>query len=533
MKMLVFFTLGICLLFSPVRLLAQAEHGTGMTIDPAALAASPRKIDLASSSYRGLPPAYSLEKYAPYPGDQKQYGTCVAWAAGYGLASILFAQTHNITDRAAITKAAYSPTFLYQSIAPNKPACNGADPTKALLFMADKGLPFLRTVPYSCGGKWEASADLEAGKYKIKEAYTVFGLKNDPQDESYKVDRTKKALLDNTPVLGGFYPVPPSFQAVKTDTWIPAASEPPGEWQHSGHAMVVIGYDDRKEGGAFLILNSWGTNWARSGTVWMRYADFNKYCIAGFQAIGDPDSPVPDFIRDAVPAPPAPTPAPPTPKPQPAPAPAPQPKPQPAPQPVPAPVTTFALKGNVEFKTNTGEGMSASRVSTRNLFVEEEHVKKDKNTEDMVAYRMDKSYSSGTKFRFFMNLNERAYIYAFATDLTGKVNRILPFDDLTVPYVGANSTVAFPSETKIIKMDDNKGTDYLMILYSTEQLDAKAIAEKMSAQAGGLSKKIRAALGAKLVNKSDVTYDNKAIGFSYTSKTHGGIVPLMVEISHE
>ena len=109
----------------------------------------------------------------------------------------------------------------------------------------------------------------------------------------------------------------------------------------------------------------------------------------------------------------------------------------------------------------------------------------------------------------------------------------MPFDDLISTHVGANSVVAFPSEKKIVKMDDNKGTDYLLILYSTEKLDANQIAERMSAESGGLSRKIRAALGAKLISKSDVQYDNNAIGFRYTSKTRGGIVPLMVEISHE
>jgi hypothetical protein len=151
----------------------------------------------------------------------------------------------------------------------------------------------------------------------------------------------------------------------------------------------------------------------------------------------------------------------------------------------------------------------------------------------LVAYRMDKSYASGTKFRFFINISEQAYIYAFATDLTGQVNRIMPYDDLTSTHVGANSVVAFPSEKKVVKMDDNKGTDYMLILYSTEKLDSKAIAEKMSATSGGLSKKIKAALGDKLISKGDVKYSDKEIGFDFTSKKRGGVVPLMVELSHE
>lgn len=73
----------------------------------------------------------------------------------------------------------------------------------------------------------------------------------------------------------------------------------------------------------------------------------------------------------------------------------------------------------------------------------------------------------------------------------------MPYDDLVSTHVGSNSVVAFPSDTKIIKLDENKGTDYLLILFSTEKLDAAALAATMSKTGGGLSAKIKAALGKK------------------------------------
>ncbi|MFN7928198.1 MAG: C1 family peptidase [Blastocatellia bacterium] len=485
------------------------EKGTGLVINQEELDRMPRKLELSSVSYRGMPPAHSLLQYAPYAGDQGTYGTCMAWATAYSAASMIFAQTHGITDREKITKAAFSPTYLFQNIVTTNDNCqSGANPGKAIEAMLMLGVPFLRTVPYTCGKNWTNAADTEAKLYRALDVHLVFGTDKDPKDDSFKIETTKKALLENTPVIVGF-DLPKSFFRVKGDLWNPDPSEATGGWQHGKHAMTVIGYDDRKEGGAFLLMNSWGRGWGNDGFVWVRYKDYNYFCMLAIQLFANPSSPVPEFIKDAPPS-----------------------KPMPTPQPTPAPNAAFTLKGSVEFKLNTGEGMSASRISTRNLIVEDA-VKKNAAGEDMVAYRMDKSYQSGTKFRFFINLSEQAYIYAFATDLTGKVNRILPFDDSLSTLVGARSVVAFPSDTKIVKMDDNKGTDYLLILYSTEKLDAKAIAERMSAESGGLSRKIRAALGTKLISKGDVQYDNNAIGFSYTSKTRGGIVPLMVEISHE
>jgi hypothetical protein len=358
--------------------------------------------------------------------------------------------------------------------------------------------------------------------------------------------------LENTPVIIGFE-LPKSFFTIKTDTWIPDPTEATGNWQHGKHAMTVVAYDDYKAGGAFKIMNSWGSAWGSSGYVWVKYADYTRYCLMAFQPFGDPNTPLPDFIAEEAPQPaPRPQVLPKRdeavvdvePKPQPKPEPKKETKPEPKPQPAPQPDPIYTLKGSVEFKLNTGESMVANRVSTRNLIVEDDiknEVKKEEKkqkkteggTEDLVAYRLDKAYQSGTKFRFFININEEAYVYAFATDLSGKVNRILPYDDLISTHVGANSVVAFPSEKKVVKMDDNKGTDYLLILYSTEKLDSKAIAEKMTNTSGGLSSKIKAALGDKLVNKGDVKYAESIIGFDFTSKKRGGVVPLMVEITHE
>ena len=542
----------IFLMFLSLGSLSAQDRAMGMDWDPAITQKSPQKIQLASVSYRGMPAAYSLEKYAPAVGDQGNYGTCNAFACAYAAATMIFAQTHGISDKATISKCAFSPAFLYQSIVKDggNNCQTGSHPVTALIFMNEKGLPFDRTVPYTCGKSWSNSAETEAEKYKIADAALLFGKDNEVLEPDFKVESTKKALVENTPVIIGFE-LPKSFFKVKTDTWNPDPAEALGDWKHGKHAMTVVAYDDYKAGGAFKLMNSWGSAWGGGGYVWVKYEDYTRCCLMALQPFGDPNAPLPDFIAEEAPKPaPRPKVVPkreevvdvdpkPNPQPQPKVDPKPQPKVEPAPQPQPKPTPqydpVFTLKGNVEFKQNTGEMMSANRISTRNLIVEDEN--KVPNTagdkEDLTAYRMDKSYPSGTKFRFFINISQEAYIYAFATDLTGQVNRIMPYDDLTSTHVGANSVVAFPSEKKVVKMDDNKGTDYMLILYSTEKLDSKAIAEKMSATTGGLSRKIKAALGDKLIAKSDVNYSNTQIGFEFTSKKRGGVVPLMVELSHE
>lgn len=505
-----------CLL-GPVISLEAQQRATGAQFNATTIAATPIKLPLSFRSFRGLPTAYSLEKFCPTPGDQGQHGTCVAFANGYGVATILYAINHNITDRDQINQYAFSPTYLYEQIKhPEDGNCQkGSDPVKAIITMIEGGDALLKTVPYQCGIPLQEHARKEAANYKLKDAAILFAGKGLLEGDTYMkdaeamIDITKKAILEGTPVSTGFY-LPESFFKVKSDTWYTVPEDSLSDWKHAAHAMVVVGYDDLKAGGAFRVMNSWGTGWGDGGFIWIRYADYAKWCVLALQVFGDPGTPSPK----------------PAPSPQPSPQPAPQPIPEPAPAPSPAPRKS-ALSGSLEFKMSNGANMPVSKTNSRNLVVEEAVA----SAEDLVAYTMVDSYGSGTKFRFYLNIEQEAYIYAFASDLTGKVNRILPYDDLTSTHVGRNSVVAFPSDTKVIKLDGNKGSDYLLILFSTEKLDVAGIAARMNASQGGLSAKIKQVLGNKLIDKSLVRYEALQAGFKYEGD-QPGIVPLMIEISH-
>ena len=514
---------------------AQDRRGMGANFDMATIAQTPRKVQLSFQSFRGMPEQASLEQYCPTPGDQGNHGTCVAFANGYGIATLLYAKAHDITDKSIIDKYIFSPAFLYELIKdPTDGDCQfGSDPIQALVMLIDTGNALIKTVPYYCGVSISDQAWREAENYKISDASILFAPEDYAKPADEMISSSKKAILEGSPISGGFH-LPESFFSIKTDVWTSDPSEVDKDWKHNGHAMAVVGFDDNKYGGAFRILNSWGTEWADHGYVWMRYDDYARYCIMGLQVFGSPFSP--DPVENI------------TPQPQPQPKPDPKPVPVPDPKPVPVPeVKTLSLSGSVEFKLNTGEDMPVNKISSRNLMVEEEVTTK----EDLVAYTMMNSYTSGTKFRFYMNIDKEAYIYAFATDLSGKINRILPFDDLTSTHVGSNSIVAFPSDTKIIKMDENKGTDYLLILYSKEPLDMNEMLADMNKASGGLSSKITAALGDKLISKDKINYDPTRIGFQVNVKyagsrnlsvenddnqstefATGSVVPLMIEIKH-
>ena len=513
----------LLLLLCSTQLNAQ-EYSMGANFNPSTIAATPQKIALSFRSFAAMPASYSLEQYCPTPGNQGKHGTCVAFANGYSIATILYAKTHNITDKAIIDKYVFSPTFLYEQIkSANDTDCQfGSDPITAIGAMIDLGEVFMNKVPYACGTLLPNAAKIEAKNYKVKDAAVLFAAKGMSVDDVYykeptdMINVTKKALTEGTPISGGFR-LPESFFKIQSAVWTSDPNEVNKDWKHNGHAMAIVGYDDNVGGGSFRILNSWGNQWADKGYVWMRYQDFTRYCTLALQVFADPNTMPPEEKK---------------------------PSPTPTPQPNPKPEeTTFSLSGNIEFKLNTGSDMTVNKISTRNLTVEED-VKGAK--EDLVAYTMNGIYPSGTRFRFYMNIDQEAYVYAFATDLTGKVNLILPFADNVSTHVGSNSTIAFPSDTKVIQLDEQKGTDYLLILYAAQKLDAKDIVAKMNGMQGALSTKIKAVLGNKLIDKSKITYDSDKVGFS--SKGHstrnltvvedsktattGSVVPLMVEIKH-
>ncbi len=485
------------------------KKGTGMIFDPPSLRSIPYKAKLTSQSYKSVPAAASLERFCPTPGDQGQYSTCVAFATAYHLRTILYNKTaaelqakkglSNTSTNATI----FSPTYIYEQIKEegDTDCLGGTNPVDAFELMKTLGVATQSTCPYTCGGEVSTDAMLEGFEYRIAD-YQILYLP-DEADNSLKINSVKKALSEGYPCMLGFI-VAESFYT-SGPVWREQSTDDGPTGQHGRHAMCIVGYDDNKEGGAFRILNSWGTSWADNGFVWIPYDDFAKYSLVAIQAYSPPPA-----------------------EPEPEPVPAPEP---PKPEPV-NPVIDVILSGNVSFQTNTGAAMPANRVLTRNLIVEDDV---PAYKEDLVAYRMDNAYPSGTRFRFYITTNTESFIYAFATDLSGKVNKILPFDDNMSPRIGAHSQVAFPSESKVVRMDNNPGSDYMLILYCQEPLDANDILEKMNRQSGGLSQKIKAALGDKLTLPGDVAYSLNTIGFE-VKKDPGGhkgtVVPLMVEITH-
>jgi hypothetical protein len=220
-----------------------------------------------------LPVSVDLTPYLPPIGNQGNYGTCVAWAAGYYAKTATEAIAGRYTT-AQLSNLAYhiSPRDLFTAIPNGKKGggCDGTDFLSALNILQSRGAATLSTAPYTnLGDCSQATAPTswatDAAKHKIAAYRTIDATAN----------AIKQALANKSPVIFG------AKTTVEFDGWNTANVLSTGTYgpKSGGHAMAIVGYDDKKGvGGAFRVVNSWGTNWGNKGFVWVDY----NYMVSKF-----------------------------------------------------------------------------------------------------------------------------------------------------------------------------------------------------------------------------------------------------------
>jgi hypothetical protein len=244
----------------------------GAVLDPVLYDSLPQKAVQVSKAYETLPQTVSLKSFAPFAGDQGDYGTCVAWSSAYAARTILESVTLNRQDRLLSTANVFSPNFVYKSLfifngQPDDPEGEGgAAVAWALTFMRDKGpVKMLELEKQTDFKRIPLSLFTNSRAYPIAEYATLF--RSDTQNPAIKIQMVKKSLTESKPVIIGMN-CPDSFFSA-SDVWYPSESP---LWDYGGHSVCVVGYDDTR--GAFEVQNSWGTGWGNAGFIWLPYADF-------------------------------------------------------------------------------------------------------------------------------------------------------------------------------------------------------------------------------------------------------------------
>lgn len=266
------------------------QHFTGCVVDTAMAKRLPEKASNTRDVYTNLPKAVSLQKWTPVPGNQGQTGTCTAWSSTYCIATMAWAMRNGITSRKKITENAFLPAYTYVNILrQNTQNCAaGTDIADACAWLKNTGSVKLTEYPQNpacintsdvpTAWKQKASQNRILGFTKL--FYEWAG------GYSYKVEKVKKSLAEGKPVLIA-YNCAHSFSngnGIRSDgLWWPADNEQP-TLNYGGHAMAVVAYDDNKfNGGAFLVQNSWGTDWGLNGYFWITYYHFAWWMYYAFE----------------------------------------------------------------------------------------------------------------------------------------------------------------------------------------------------------------------------------------------------------
>ena len=267
----------LLVLLLPFHILSQ-EFGMGVLLDDTLYAKRPLSIRLMRGDYANLPSSFSLKEFAPEPGYQGASGTCAAWSAVYGGKTILEAVKNRWTGK-EIFENRFSPSFVYNQVRRSSGCSEGVSLINVLDFLKENGVVKYSDFGFECEREVKPPEKEKAKSFRILEYRTIADFKL-----QHKTSFIKKSLSENKPVIAAI-DCPNSFKHAK-DFWQPDSNDY-SVWAQ-GHGITVVGFDDKKLGGAFEILNSWGTNWGEKGFTWIRYSDFDFFCKYAFELI-DPE----------------------------------------------------------------------------------------------------------------------------------------------------------------------------------------------------------------------------------------------------
>ena len=216
-----------------------------------------------------LPESVSLLRFAPDRQNQGQQGSCVAWSSTYAARTIVEAASTGQSGNST----AYSPAYVYNQI--GLEGCQGAYIQNAMELMTNKGVVAYSDFPYTdqdCSRKPNSVLDSKASQNRM---HGFTRLTNGEGVEGISVRAVKEHLAKDAPVVIGMMVGGSFMQSMMgKDLWTPT-NEDRSQMGFGGHAMCVIGYDDRKQ--AVQIMNSWGPEWGNNGVAWVRYADFKAF----------------------------------------------------------------------------------------------------------------------------------------------------------------------------------------------------------------------------------------------------------------
>ncbi|WP_202946226.1 CARDB domain-containing protein, partial [Glaciecola punicea] len=224
------------------------------------------------------PTRIDLSGLFPVVGNQGKQSSCVGWALGYAIKSYHERVEYQWDYTPETT---FSPAWIYNQI--NNGQDKGSDPIAAINLLISQGAATLSAMPYNPNDfqtQPSAFATSQAQSYKVSKAARV------------GVQDAKDALSNQVPVFAGIT-LYESFRSLSS------AGENAVYNTFSGaitgrHAVVLVGFDDNKFGGAFKVMNSWGPSWGDDGFFWLPYSNITDVVTIAVILFDDSQGDVPE-----------------------------------------------------------------------------------------------------------------------------------------------------------------------------------------------------------------------------------------------
>jgi hypothetical protein len=467
----------------------QPLSGTGDDTTPAEFNKILRSSGRASRDLMDLPSTVSLKNYAPPVRDQGQYGTCVAWSSAYAARTISYAIRTGLNHADSIAKYSFSPGHLYSRIKrQNDVLCKiGSSIYAAMQKLKEEGNALYTPEISDCRQGSITGQDAEL--YRIKDFMALTA--SFEKITKNEILLAKKCLAEKKPVLLCL-----KFFTSLRDVDLNGAWKPvDGETPIGKHALCVVGYDDKKFGGAFEVMNSWGTEWAQGGFFWVTYDQLMKYGVymvemmdfegtapvlskpSGKELARDRESNKP-AKKDGIPT-------------------------------VNKEKKALQLSGSLDFVLLDGALMPVARsgINTRSLTIT------DDKPAEFSQYRIKRNYPGGTAFKVKFSTGSPAYVYIFSLDDKKIVSRLFPYSEhISAAINSTDATIYLPAEDKHALLSDIPGKENICVLYSKQPLALDDILTSVESS-GELPVVLKDKLGDRLLPLKDVRFEDSEIRF--------------------
>lgn len=452
---------------------------TGGFLDPKQFEKAKIYESLADDSTKNpLPESSNLQKFAPTVGDQGHQGSCVAWSSAYGARTIAEAARTGEDPNSL----RFSPSFVYNQI--GLEGCEGSYIVKAMEFMTNNGAVAYDRFPYSdkdCSRQPDQQLLDEARKFRMRGFNRLT-----PGDRNNAIDlrAIKENLSQGAPVVIGMMAGGSYMQSMMgQDVWNPTA-EDRSMMGFGGHAQCVVGYDDKKYGGAFLIMNSWGPSWGNNGFAWVRYRDFRN------------------FVREAYGL-------------------------EPMAKTGAAAAAPFACEiGLVQISYEGKKAINGDYIPLR--------------TTGSNVFETVTPMKKGTRFKMEVRNSTECYVYVFGKETDGTSYTLFPYprrDDPTKtkysPFCGIAGYRLFPKDKSMVP-DSIGAKDEMAVVVSKEPLDWYAISNQVSqSPRQDFASRLNAALGDKFIR--NIRFQTSAKGnMQFTVEGNNkSVVASIVEIDKQ